>query len=41
MCHPNTVFYYLLDKKQKSVQKKEHINRNAYVLPFICKQDGM
>ncbi|XP_018362420.1 PREDICTED: uncharacterized protein LOC108760768 isoform X3 [Trachymyrmex cornetzi] len=39
MCHPNTVFYYLLDKKQKSLQKKEHINRNAYVLPFICKQD--
>ncbi|KAG5317105.1 ZN507 protein, partial [Acromyrmex heyeri] len=39
MCHPNTVFYYLLDKKQKLVQKKELVNRNAYVLPFICKQD--
>ncbi|XP_011056945.1 PREDICTED: uncharacterized protein LOC105147547 isoform X2 [Acromyrmex echinatior] len=39
MCHPNTVFYYLLDKKQKTLQKKELVNRNAYVLPFICKQD--
>jgi len=37
MCHPGTVFYYLLGKMIKPVQKQENVNRNNYVMPFICK----
>ncbi|XP_011707747.1 PREDICTED: uncharacterized protein LOC105462666 isoform X3 [Wasmannia auropunctata] len=37
MCHPGSMFYYLLGKEQNSVQKNENVLRQNFIRPFICK----